>query len=199
MINIAILFFDGMEELDAVGPWEVFSWAAQEETPDPPLHAFTLSRDGKPVICNKGLAMTPHHSFDTASRIDVLIVPGGSGSTAVIQDRAMLDWVAETAAGCQWIASVCTGSRILVKSGVARGKRITTYHGAVPELRGWNEATVLDDVRFVRDGNVVSSAGVSAGIDMSLWLVGALCGPAFARRVQQGIEYFPAPPYTHEA
>ena len=198
MIGIGILFFEGMEELDAVGPWEVFSWAAQEEKPEPPLRAFTLSRDGRPVTCNKGLVMTPHHAFDTAPKIDVLVIPGGNGSRAVIEDRPMLDWVAETAAGCQWVASVCTGARILVKSGVAKGKRITTYHSAVPELRAWNEATVLDDVRFVRDGTVVSSAGVSAGIDMSLWLVGALCGPAFARQVQQGIEYFPAPPYTHE-
>ena len=198
MTNVGILFFTGMEELDAVGPWEVFSWTAQEEAPDPAMQAFTVSKDGKPVHCHKGMVITPDYSFETAPVIDVLVVPGGSGSRAVIQDQETLDWVADVAAGCQWVTSVCTGARVLVKSGVARGKRITTHHGAIDELRDWNEAEVLDNVRFVRDGNVVSSAGVSAGIDMALWLVGELYSPTFARQVQHGIEYYPAPPYTHE-
>ena len=198
MIHVGILLFDGVEELDAVGPWEVFSWAAQEEATDPSLAAFTLSRDGAPVTCAKGMVITPTHSFDTAPTIEVLLVPGGNGTKALIQDQDMLDWVAATAEGCRWVASVCTGARVLVKSGVAKGRRITTYHGAINELAAWGEADVVSGVRFVRDGNVITSAGVSAGIDMALWLVGDLHGPAFARRVQHGIEYHPAPPYAYE-
>lgn len=198
MINLGILLFDAVEELDAVGPWEVFSWTALEEAPTPPMTAFTLSRDGEPVRCNKGMVITPNHSFANAPAIDVLLVPGGNGTRAVIQDQAMLDWVASTASGCQWVTSVCTGARVLLKAGVAKGKRITTHHSAIDELRAWNQAEVIDNVRFVRDGKVVTSAGVSAGIDMALWLVGELYSPAFARQVQHGIEYYPAPPHTHE-
>jgi len=98
------------------------------------------------------------------------------------------------------VTSVCTGAMLLTAAGPARGKRVTTYWAFVETLRQRGEAAaVLDDVRFVRDGNVVTSAGVSAGIDMALWLVGQLYDPAFARRVQKGMEYFPAPPYTAES
>ena len=87
---------------------------------------------------------------------------------------------------------------VLAKAGLATGKRITTYHDVVEPMREWSDAQVLSGVRFVRDGNLLTSAGVSAGIDMSLWLVGELAGADYARVVQQGIEYFPVPPYQYE-
>ena len=116
-----------------------------------------------------------------------------------MENEPLLSWIAAQAEGCRWVTSVCTGARLLLAAGPARGKRITTYYGAVDELRaGGLAAEVLEGVRFVRDGKLVTSAGVSAGIDMSLWLLGQLFSPALAREVQQGIEYFPAPPYTAE-
>jgi len=196
--SIAILLFDGVEELDAVGPWEVFSWAAKEDTPPVPLSVFTVSRDGGPVTCGKGMVITPDHSFDTAPAIDIILVPGGKGTRTLIKDEAMLDWVRKTAADCTWVTSVCTGAMVLAQAGLTKGRRITTYHDVVGPMRKWADAEVLSDVRFVRDGNLVTSAGVSAGIDMALWMVGQLAGAAYARKVQQGIEYFPAPPYLYE-
>lgn len=198
MTSIGILLFDGVEELDAVGPWEVFAWAAKEGAPPVPLSAFTVSRDGAPVQCGKGMVITPDHSFSTVPAIDVLVVPGGQGTRPMLKDVEMLDWVRETAAGCTWVSSVCTGAMVLAKAGVTGGRRVTTYHSMVEPMRAWADAEVLAGVRFVRDGNLVSSAGVSAGIDMALWLVGQLAGIDYAREVQQGIEYFPAPPYQYE-
>lgn len=198
MNSIAILLFDGVEELDAVGPWEVLAWAANEGTPPVPMSVFTVSRDGAPVTCNKGMVITPNHSFETAPEIDILLVPGGNGTRPLLKDENMLDWVRKTAAGCSWVTSVCTGAMVLAQAGLAKGKRITTYHEAIEPMRRWSDAEVLSGVRFVRDGNLVTSAGVSAGIDMSLWLVGELAGADYARQVQQGIEYFPAPPYQYE-
>ena len=198
MISIAILLFDGVEELDAVGPWEVFAWAAKEGTPPEPLSVFTLSREGTPVTCGKGMVITPDHSFETAPEIDILLIPGGPGTRPMIKDEVMLDWVRKTAAGCTGITSVCTGAMVLAQAGLAKGKRITTYHDMVEPMRQWTDAEVLSGVRFVRDGNLVTAAGVSAGIDMALWLVGEVAGADYARKVQQGIEYFPAPPYSYE-
>ena len=97
------------------------------------------------------------------------------------------------------MTSVCTGSLLLTAAGPARGKRVTTHWSFIETLRSRGEAAeVVEQVRFVRDGNIVSAAGVSAGIDMALWLIGQLESPAFARQIQHYIEYYPAPPYTAE-
>lgn len=126
-------------------------------------------------------------------------MPGGHGTRREVGNRILLDWIAAVASSCTWVTSVCTGSLLLAAAGPARGKRVTTHWAAVDEVRGRGEAgEVLTDVRYVRDGNVVSSAGVSAGIDMALWLVGQLFEPAFARAVQRRMEYNPAPPYAGE-
>jgi transcriptional regulator GlxA family with amidase domain len=195
--TIGILLFDGVEELDAIGPWEVFRFA--EGQLDDGFHCTLIAERNHPVRCNKGLLIHPEHAFEDAPRLDVLLVPGGDGSKAQVHNARVVAWIAEQAAGCRWVTSVCTGARLLLAAGPARGKRITSYHGALAELRAHPEAgEVLDGVRFVRDGSLVTSAGVSAGIDMALWLLGQLYDPAFAREVQQGIEYFPAPPYTAE-
>src|SRR3546814_120652 len=110
------------------------------------------------------------------------------------------DWSSDVCSSdlaCTWVTSVCTGSMLLAAAGPARGRRITTHWGAVDLVRRRGEAAeVLDDVRYVRDGNLVTSAGVSAGIDMALWLVGEIWEPAFARKVQRQMQYDPAPPYA---
>lgn len=198
MRTIGIVLFEDAEELDVVGPYEVFAYAAALRE-----GLFTVctiaERDG-PVRCAKGLRLVPSHSFATAPDLDIIVVPGGRGTKVEIDNPAMIAWIARQAARCEWVASVCTGTRLLLAAGPAVGKRVTTHWRAVPELREQGRAAaVLDDVRFVRDGNLVTSAGVSAGIDMALWLVGQMTEPAFAREVQKGIEYFPAPPYTAAA
>jgi transcriptional regulator GlxA family with amidase domain len=126
-----------------------------------------------------------------------VLIPGGQGTRREVENKPMLDWIARVAKDCQWVTSVCTGAMLLTAAGPAKEKRVTTHWAFVETLRGRKEAAeVLDGVRYVRDGNVVTAAGVSAGIDMALWLTGQLHSPEFARSVQRAMEYDPAPPYA---
>lgn len=194
MTTIGILFFEDAEELDAIGPWEVFTMAGHF---DPDIQVVSISQSGGTVRCAKGLRIEMDHSFADAPKLDVLLVPGGQGTRREVDNGDLLAWIGSVAAGCQWVTSVCTGSLLLAAAGPARGKRVTTHWQFVETLRKKALASdVLDDVRFVRDGQVVTSAGVSAGIDMALWIVGQLYSPERARKVQRAMEYDPAPPYA---
>ena len=136
------------------------------------------------------------HSFADAPKADVLLVPGGQGTRREVDNAAMLAWIAAQAAGAVWVTSVCTGALLLTAAGPAKGKTVTTHWGFVAQLRQRGEAKeVRADMRYVRDGNVVTAAGVSAGIDMALWLTGQIWSPDVARATQKGMEYDPAPPY----
>ena len=189
-----ILLFDKLEELDAIGPWEVFTMAAAERGSG---SVVTISQSGGMVRCAKGLRIESDHGFEDAPPLDILVVPGGQGTRTEVDNPVLLDWIAKAADGCTWVTSVCTGSMLLVEAGPARGRRVTTHWAFVESLRErGGAAEVVDDMRYVRDGNVVTSAGVSAGIDMALWIVGQMDDPAFARRVQRAMEYDPAPPYS---
>ena len=126
-----------------------------------------------------------------------MLVPGGQGTRAQAKNPAMLNFIAEAAKSCTYVTSVCTGSLLLAAAGPAKGKKITTHWAFVEQLRARNEAAeVLSDVRYVQDGHIVTSAGVSAGIDMALWLLGQWFDPTFARQVQHAMEYDPCPPYA---
>ena len=143
--------------------------------------------------------MIPHCEFADAPDLDAILVPGGQGTRREAENPVLLDWLAKAASRCQWVTSVCTGSLLLHASGLAAGRRITTHWAFVEALRGRApDATVLEQVRYVRDGNLVTAAGVSAGIDMALWLVGRIWSPDAARATQRAIQYDPAPPYTAE-
>jgi transcriptional regulator GlxA family with amidase domain len=194
--TIGILLFDDAEELDWAGPWEVFTMAVLGL---PEARVLTVAERDAPVRCAKGLRVLPDYSFGREPALDVVVVPGGQGTRAEAENPVLLEWLRKTAEGCRWVASVCTGSLLLSAAGLTRGRRITTHWGFVPELRKRApEAEVLERVRYVRDGNLVSAAGVSAGIDMALWLVGQLWDVERARRTQRMMEYDPAPPYTAE-
>ena len=124
------------------------------------------------------------------------MLPGGQGTRREVENKPLLEWIAAIAKSARWVTSVCTGALLLTAAGPARGKKVTTHWGFVASLRARNEASeVLDDFRYVQDGNIVTAAGVSAGIDMALWLTGQLFSPVFARQVQRQIEYDPLPPY----
>lgn len=202
-MNIAILTFDGAEELDFVGPWEVFTMSNEvfgyqdKEKPD---QVSLVSESGGTIVCAKGMRVENDFSLASAPEIDLLLIPGGQGTRREVNNEGLLDWIADRAKGCTWITSVCTGAMLLTAAGPAKGKRVTTHWGFVETLRGRNEAAeVLDDVRYIQDGNVVTAAGVSAGIDMALWLVGQIHGEDHARAVQRGMEYDPEPPYARVA
>jgi transcriptional regulator GlxA family with amidase domain len=194
-ITTGILIFDDAEELDFVGPWEVLTAAAALEKAD---RVVTIAERPGPIRCAKGLRVVPDHSFADAPSLDVVLVPGGQGTRREVSNTALIEWLRKVGEGCRYVTSVCTGALLLHEAGFARGKRVTTHWGFVETLRARGDVTVLDDVRYVRDGNLVTAAGISAGIDMSLWLVGQLHSPEFARTVQRYIQYDPAPPYTAE-
>ena len=192
--TIGILIFDDAEELDFVGPWEVFTMAGQGRDD---VRVVTLAESTDPVRCAKGLRVLPDLDLANAPQLDVLLVPGGMGTRREADNTTLIEWIAKAAEPCTWVTSVCTGSLLLVKAGLADGKKVTTHWGFVPELtKVAPETTVLSNARYVRDGNLVTSAGVSAGIDMALWVTGQIWGPDHARKTQRFMEYDPAPPYS---
>ncbi len=197
--TIGLLLFGGAEELDFVGPWEVFTVSRMVlESQEQSAHTCVLvSQLGKTVQCAKGMRVETDHAFADAPALDVMLVPGGQGTRKEVTNQDLLKWVRDTAETCRWVTSVCTGSLILTSAGPAKGKRVTTHWNFVKTLRERNEASeVIDNARYVRDGNVVTAAGVSAGIDMALWLIGQMYSPEHARTVQRYMEYDPAPPYA---
>ena len=194
-LEVGIVLFDDAEELDWAGPWEVLcALSAVGEA-----NVFTVAESAGPVRCAKGLRVLPDRTFDEVTTLDVVLVPGGQGSRVEQSNAVMLAWLNAVAPGCQWVTSVCTGAAILAGAGLLEGKRATTHWGYIETLRKDHpEVEVIEKIRYVRDGNVVTAAGVSAGIDMALWLVGQIHTPEIARRVQHYIEYDPAPPYAAE-
>lgn len=194
-VTIGILLFDGVEELDFVGPWEVFTMVRHL---DPGGRVVTIAATDAPVRCAKGMRVLPDHTFADAPQLDVVLVPGGEGTRREVANPALIEWLRKVGAQCQWVSSVCTGALLLHEAGFARNKRVTTHWGFIEQLKQRGEVEVLEKVRYVRDGNLVTAAGVSAGIDMALWLVGQIHGVSTARSVQRLMEYDPAPPYTAE-
>jgi transcriptional regulator GlxA family with amidase domain len=199
-ISIGVLVFDGAEELDFVGPWEVFTMANEvsKHLGQGPVHDVKLiAEHDRPVVCAKGLRVLPDLTTAQCTKLDVLLIPGGIGTRREATNQPLLDWIAAIARAAKWMTSVCTGALLLTAAGPGKGKRVTTHWAFVETLRGRGEAAeVLDKYRYVRDGNMVTAAGVSAGIDMALWLTGQMHSPDFARAVQRGMEYDPAPPYA---
>jgi len=193
-VNIGVALFEGAEELDWAGPWEVLAaWALQ--WPDDGVHVFTLAREDRPVTCAKGLRVLPDETWETAPPLDVLVYPGGRGTRRELQDEAVLDWIRDLAAGDTVVASVCTGSLVLAAAGLLDGKPATTHWGSLellPTLGREIEVRPVD--RFVDNGNVLTAAGVSAGIDMALHLVERLHSTERAREVRRYIQYDPEPP-----
>jgi transcriptional regulator GlxA family with amidase domain len=188
---LGILLFDDAEELDAVGPWEVFAWWTQH-FPEDGFAATTFSADGGPVTCAKGLVIQPHHSAASAPGLEVLLHPGGDGTKAQINDPTHLQWLRSKRHQTPMMTSVCTGSTVFAAAGLLQGRPATSNRKALQLLRDIDSTiTVGPGERFVDDGDIITSAGVSAGIDMALHIVGRLVTPARAREVREGIEYAP--------
>ena len=192
--RIGILLFDGVEELDAVGPWEVLSTWTQQH-PDDGWNAFFLSRDGCPVRAAKTLVLGAHHSIDDAPALDVLLHPGGPGTRPMLHDAGHLDWVRQQRGTVPLMTSVCSGSLVYAAAGLLVGRRATTHWASLNTLSEL-DPTIVTDVRsrFVDDGDLITSAGVSAGIDLALHLVARLVGAKRAREVRREIQYDPQPP-----
>lgn len=200
-LTIGLVLFDRAEELDWVGPFEVFTMArevAAGKGPAADIRVVLISEDGQVVQGAKGMRAEVDYSFADSPALDVLLIPGGIGTRDELKNPVMLEFLRKKSAECDWVTSVCTGSAVLERAGLAKGKRITTHWAYIPTLRetAGDATTVLKNVRYVRDGNLVTAAGVSAGIDMALWLTGELFGVDHARMTQRAMEYDPAPPYS---
>jgi transcriptional regulator GlxA family with amidase domain len=192
--TIGILLFDGFEELDAIGPWEVLaSWTA--DYPEDGYRVTTMSVDGRPVTAAKGLTVSPHGAVADTSDLEVLLYPGGQGTRAQLADAEHLDWVRTQRATVPLLTSVCTGSLVYAAAGLLRNRPATTHWGSLDLLAELDPTIELrPDDRFVDDGDLITSAGVSAGIDMALHLVDRLAGTERARQVRREIQYDPQPP-----
>ncbi|MFF6911159.1 DJ-1/PfpI family protein [Streptomyces sp. NPDC012466] len=194
MTTYGLLVFEDAEELDFVGPWEVFTVSARlRESAD---SAVLIAEHPGPVRCNKGLRVLPDHTLDDHPPLDVLHVPGGRGAREVQPHNPVVTgWIGKTAERTAWVHGVCTGTFLLHAAGPARGRRVATHRSHEDTLEARGDVTVVRDARYVVDGNLVTSQGVSAGIDSALWLVGRLHGREHARDVRRCVQYDPAPPY----
>jgi transcriptional regulator GlxA family with amidase domain len=185
-VRVGILLFDEAEELDFVGPLEVFGIASKLVQS---LSILTVSKDGQPVKGRYGLKVQPDHRIVECPPLDLLIVPGGKGAREYARhDKEIIAFV-KTHASRHQIASVCTGALVLAETGVLAGRRATTHHSHFDELREHSDVHVVEGARFVFDDRVATSAGISAGIDLSLELVSKHFGNAVAAAVAEIMEY----------
>jgi transcriptional regulator GlxA family with amidase domain len=191
---VGVALFDGAEELDWAGPWEVLAaWA--EQWPDDGVRVFTLAHSADVVTCAKGLRVLPDATWESAPPLDVLVYPGGRGTRAQLRDDAVLDWVRGISRSGGVVASVCTGSLVLAAAGLLEGRPATTHWQSLELLPTLGtDIEVRPDDRFVDNGQVITAAGVSAGIDMALHLVARLHSEERAREVRRYIQYDPEPP-----
>ena len=193
-VRIAIAVFDGAEELDFVGPWEVLAGWRHLDPDD--VEVFLVADSTDPVTCAKGMRVLPDHTWEHAGDFDVLVYPGGRGTRPQLGDERIRSRLRRLKERGTLMTSVCTGSLVYADAGLLDGRPATTY---------WSELDLLaelgqdierrPDDRFVDDGEVITAAGVSAGIDMALHLVGRLASPEKAREVRRYIQYDPDPPY----
>jgi transcriptional regulator GlxA family with amidase domain len=188
-MRFGFLLFDGVEELDFVGPWEMVGmWGLHFGGPE---QRITLSRGAAPVRCVKGLRVATDHDFDNCPQLDYLLVPGGDGRKREVHNPDIVAFIQRQAPGCRAVTSVCTGAFLLHAAGLLNGKKATTYWHALNELRQRGGVEVVEQ-RFVRDANIWCAAGVSAGIDMTLALIAHEAGDEVAGQVQLAAEYYPA-------
>jgi transcriptional regulator GlxA family with amidase domain len=188
-MKFGILIFPGVEELDFVGPWEMLTmW---KQVAGGPETCLLVAQEDTPVVCAKGMSVNPHVSFERCPALDVLLVPGGQGTRTAVNNDTLVQFVARQSAGCEAVLSVCTGAFLLHAAGFLQGRKATTHWGSLDRLAALGDVQVLQD-RYVRDGKVWSSAGVSAGIDLMLAFIAATAGDDAAGKVQFSSEYYPS-------
>ena len=192
--SVAIFVFPDVEVLDFAGPYEVFTTASRvfkrTNTSEPRLFTvFTVAREAETIRARAGLVVTPDYTFANHPQIDLVIIPGGV-VTAQIETRSVIGWIARTAATAKITASVCTGSFLLAQAGLLGGKSATTHWEDVGDLRAmFPLLTVVEQRRWVDEGEIVTSAGISAGIDMSLHLVARFAGRELALNTARQMDF----------
>jgi cyclohexyl-isocyanide hydratase len=187
ILQIGILVFPGVQQLDLTGPYEVFA-----TLPDTKVHL--VWKDRAPVNSATGLVLGPTMTFGECPKLDVICVPGGGGVNALLQDREVLEFLRVQAKQARYITSVCTGSLVLGAAGLLKGRKATTHWFAHDFLEKFG--AIPAHGRVVRDGNLITAGGVTAGIDFGLAVVAELVGRAQAEAIQLGLEYAPEPPFS---
>lgn len=186
---IAVVLFDGAEELDWAGPWEVLA-ARGRLWPNDEVDCFTLSMNGREVRCANGLRVLADHEWPLGPPADVVVFPGGPGVRVLLGDTRIRSWISDTAASGALMTSVCTGALAYADAGILKGRPATTHHDAFQLLSELDPSIELRrGERFVDDGDVVTSAGVSAGIEMALHVVARLHSDARSAEVRKLIEF----------
>jgi transcriptional regulator GlxA family with amidase domain len=187
--NLAILIFDDVEVLDFCGPLEVFSVASRLVEP-PAFNVFVVTEKSGPVQARNGLSVNPHYRLSDCPAPEILLVPGGIGTRREINNSALIEWIKAKAASAQLVLSVCTGALLLAKAGLLDGLEATTHGGAIDLLRTLApRTTVHPNRRYVDNGRIICSAGIAAGIDMSLHVVERLLGAEIASKTAKQMEY----------
>lgn len=188
--NVAILVFDDVEVLDFAGPHEVFAVAGDLIRP-PPFYVYEVGLTAGPVIARGRLLAAPRYTIDDCPDPDILIIPGGMGTRPLLKDRKLIEWIADRAEKVELLLSVCTGALLLAKAGLLAGKRATTHHGAFEQLSQISPSTEIAlGERFVESSKrIITSGGISAGIDMSLAVVERLLGDKAKATVVEEMEY----------
>jgi transcriptional regulator GlxA family with amidase domain len=187
--KLAILLFDDVEVLDFCGPFEVFSVAARQTDP-PAFDVFTVAEQPRPIAARGGLSVNPRCTLADCPPVDILLVPGGWGTRAEINNGPLVDWIRRTAGAAELVLSVCTGALLLAKAGLLDGLQATTHHVGYELLRELAPtATVHEDRRYIDNGQLITSAGIAAGIDMSLHVVARLLGETAAMATARHMEY----------
>jgi transcriptional regulator GlxA family with amidase domain len=186
-MKTAILIFDGLTALDAVGPYEVLRSVPGWEV------EFVAKTRGEKRTDSGALGLSADRALADVGEADIVLVPGGKGNRALLADEEVLSWLCEIDARTKWTTSVCTGSLVLGAAGLLEGKGATGHWLYLEPLREYGADPVGG--RFVEDGKTLTAAGVSAGIDMALHLVGREAGPEVAQAVQLALEYDPQPPF----
>ena len=186
-MHIGLLLFPRLTQLDLTGPFEVFA-----NTPGATVHLVWKNHD--PVAAVTGMRILPDTSFSDCPQLDVICVPGGAGVAELMEDAEVLAFLRRQARGARYVTSVCTGALVLGAAGLLRGKRATTHWASHDFLAALG--AIPTHGRVVRDGNIFTGGGVTAGIDFSLALVAEMCGADVAQAIQLQIEYAPAPPFN---
>lgn len=184
--TLGVLVFPGVEELDFAGPWELFGlWREFGDGP----RCLTIGTEAGPLRARHGLRVVPDVGMDAAPPLTHLLVPGGPGAEEAARNAAVPRYVARQAHAGATVLSVCTGVRVLHAAGLLDGRRVTTHHSALDDVRGWDGVTAVDDQRYVRDGRLWTAAGIAAGLDLALAVIAAEAGRDTAARVQREAEY----------
>jgi transcriptional regulator GlxA family with amidase domain len=187
--NTAIFIFDEVEVLDFAGPFEVFS-VANLVGGGSLRNVYTVAMGKGPVLARNGLSVNPHYAVDEAPKPDLFIIPGGLGTRPLVNRDDVISWIRKTADNAEKVLSVCTGALLLAKAGLLDGLTATTHHGAFDLLAQLAPNTkIARNERFVDNGKIITSAGISAGIDMSLYVVEMMYGKETAQKTVDWMEY----------